>query len=44
MILIGGWILLCIVFLVWSTGNLDAVLRRTRRETGGFLYWLKGRK
>jgi hypothetical protein len=37
-----GWIVACIAFVVWSSGHLDTVLRYIKRKARDLVYWVKG--
>lgn len=42
-LLLLAWIIACIVWVVWSSGNLDHVLRWLKEKKANFLCWLRKR-
>ena len=44
MIAIIVWLAICIVFVVWASGNVDPILRFIERKASALKYWVKGRR
>jgi len=42
-LLLLAWIIACIVWIVWSSGELPAVLLWLKEKRANFLYWLRRR-
>ena len=42
-LLVLAWIIACIVWVVWSSGNLERVLRWHKEKKASLLSWLRRR-